>query len=79
MSQDVDEKKIPPCHQGRSGKDHRGHMLLMVLCCLIPLGIAFFAPAIGVSLKWSWLASLICPLLMIGMMVMMCLPKKEKK
>jgi len=54
-------------------------MLLMVLCCLIPIGIVFIAPKIGIHSNLSWLASLICPLMMVGMMVMMCWPRKEKK
>lgn len=79
MNQDREKNTVPSCHGSHSGKSHYWHMLLMVLCCLIPLGIVFLAPKIGIPLKFSWLATLICPLMMIGMMVMMCIPHKEKE
>lgn len=78
MSQEQEKKTIASCHGSHSGKNLHWHMILMVLCCLLPLSIVFIAPKIGVSLKYSWLATLICPLMMVGMMVMMCMPRKEK-
>lgn len=79
MSQDQEKQQVPSCHGSHSGKGHLWHMVLMILCCLIPLGIVFLAPKIGITLKYSWLASLICPFMMVGMMVMICLPRKEKQ
>ena len=74
-----EKQRVPSCHEDHYGKGHNWHMLLMVLCCLIPIGIVFIAPKIGIHSNLSWLASLICPLMMVGMMVMMCWPRKEKK
>lgn len=79
MSQEEEKKLVVSCHQSHSGKGHFGYMVLMILCCLIPLGIVFLAPKIGIPSNLSWLASLICPLMMVGMVVMMFIPRKEKK
>jgi hypothetical protein len=79
MSQDQEKNTVASCHQSHSGQGHFWHMALMILCCLIPLGIVFIAPKFGVPLKFSWLVTLLCPVMMVWMMVMMCLPRKEKK
>ncbi|HEX3045651.1 MAG TPA: hypothetical protein VHY08_12910 [Bacillota bacterium] len=83
MNEDQEKNQVASCHEGHTEKGHHGHLIMMILCCAIPLGIVFLAPQIGIPLKFSWLASLICPLMMIGMMigmmVMMFIPKKEKK
>lgn len=80
MSQEQEKERVPTGHGSQSGKGHLWHLALMFLCCLIPLGILFFTiGAIAISSNWSWLASLICPLMMVGMMVMMCWGGKEKK
>ena len=47
------------------------HLLLMVLCCAIPLGLIFALPYLGVSLpssSWILLVLLICPLVHFFMM-----------
>ncbi|MEK6954399.1 MAG: DUF2933 domain-containing protein [Candidatus Micrarchaeota archaeon] len=45
------------------------HMLLMVLCCLIPLVLIFGASYFGLNLRnYSWLILLLCPLFMMWMM-----------
>lgn len=79
MSEDQEKQQVPSCHGSHSGTGHNWHMVLMILCCLIPLGIVFLAPKIGIPLKFSWLASLICPIMMVGMIVLMLIPHKEKK
>lgn len=79
MGQEREKQQVPSCHGNHSGKGHYWHMILMVLCCLIPFGVVFIAPRIGIPSNLSWLATLICPLMMVGMMVMMCWPGKEKK
>lgn len=79
MNQNQEKNKVASCHEGPTGKRHLGHMLMMVLCCLIPLGIGFLTPKTGVGIKFSWLTSLICPVMMVIMMAMMCKPHNEKK
>ncbi len=62
--------------KGKKQGGHLGHMLMMVLCCGLPiliLGlvpvIVQFNPALGQFLgTYAWL---LCPLLMVPMMVMM--------
>lgn len=47
------------------------HLLIMVLCCAIPLGLIFALPYLGVSLSssgWLLLILLLCPLMHILMM-----------
>ncbi len=49
------------------------HLLLMLLCCLIPIGIAFGLQAFGIALSASLPIAMIilCPLLHIMMMAFM--------
>lgn len=79
MNQDQEKNRVASCHEGHTGKRHWGHMLMMVLCCLIPLGIGFLTLKVGAAFKFGWLTSLICPVMMVGMMIMMCRPHNEKK
>ncbi|MBI5225287.1 DUF2933 domain-containing protein [Candidatus Micrarchaeota archaeon] len=45
------------------------HVLLMALCCLIPLILVFGIAAFGPNLRnFSWIILLVCPLLMMFMM-----------
>ena len=47
------------------------HLLLMVLCCTIPLALIFALPYLGVSLSssgWLLLVLLLCPLMHLLMM-----------
>ena len=45
------------------------HLLLMVLCCLIPLVLIFGATSFGLNLRnYSWVILLLCPLSMMWMM-----------
>ena len=45
------------------------HALIMVLCCLVPLGLLAAVSVFGLSLGWlSGLLPLLCPLMMIFMM-----------
>ncbi|MTI96416.1 MAG: hypothetical protein FH749_13235 [Firmicutes bacterium] len=58
-------------------KHKRQHSpLLMVLCCLIPLGLAFFFIQRGYSM--GTLFVLLCPLLHVGMMWFMFRKGKEE-
>ena len=46
------------------------HLLLMALCCLVPIAlvIGFFAFFRGSSSYWVWLIILLCPVLHFWMM-----------
>ena len=79
MGQEPEEKEVPSCRQSHSGKGHTAHLLMMLLCCLVPLGLVLLVSKVGISSNLSWLISLICPWMMVGMMVIMCLPHKGKK
>ncbi len=51
----------------------RKHLLLMLLCCLIPIGIAFSLQAFGIALSASLPVAMLilCPLLHVVMMAFM--------
>jgi len=58
--------------QGGMGK----HMLLMIICCAVPILLVMAVSLFGLSfgpLQWlvPYVAALMCPLMMIGMMWMM--------
>jgi len=58
--------------QGGMGK----HMLLMIICCAVPILLVTAVSLFGLSLgplQWlvPYVAALMCPLMMIGMMWMM--------
>ena len=58
--------------QGGMGK----HMVLMIICCAIPILLVTAVSVFGLSLgplQWMvpYVAALMCPLMMIGMMWMM--------
>lgn len=55
------------CHpvKGHSGM---GHGLMMILCCLVPLGVAFALKAMGYGAAAGYLVILLCPLMHIFMM-----------
>ncbi|HMM21500.1 MAG TPA: DUF2933 domain-containing protein [Selenomonadales bacterium] len=65
-NRDSNEKK-EGCHQSKSGHGMK-HGLMMVLCCLVPLGLAFGLKAMGYGTVASYLAFLMCPLMHIFMM-----------
>lgn len=47
----------------------RRHLLIMVICCAIPLGLIFALPYIGTSLGgWYGVILLLCPLIHFLMM-----------
>ncbi|KDR96677.1 hypothetical protein SAMN02745945_00071 [Peptoclostridium litorale DSM 5388] len=53
-------------------KNHMKHGLLMMLCCLLPIVIIAGLPLFGIrSGILSSLAFLICPLMHVGMILMM--------
>jgi len=61
------------CHN-KNGK--KGHGMLMLLCCLIPLMLVFMLPRLGVNIGplariAPFAMLLICPLMHIGMFVFM--------
>lgn len=50
------------------------HMLMMVICCVVPMALLVVLPVLGISLKSGVglvLVLALCPLLMGGMMWMM--------
>ncbi|MBI5034811.1 MAG: DUF2933 domain-containing protein [Chloroflexi bacterium] len=52
------------------------HMLLMLICCLVPIGLVAAVSVFGLSLGplqglLPYVAALMCPVMMIGMMWMM--------
>ena len=57
----------------------RKHLLLMLLCCLIPIGFAFGLPAFGIALSASLPVAMLilCPLLHIMMMAFMHAPAQH--
>lgn len=60
----------------RRDNKHKKHLLMMVLCCGIPLLILLLLPYIGkmfpgVSLALGSIVPFLCPVMMIGMMLMM--------
>lgn len=58
---------------------HKKHGLFMMLCCLIPVLIIAALPLMGIRVgSLGGLAFLICPLLHIGMMVVMMKSKDGK-
>jgi hypothetical protein len=77
---DQDHRNIPSqCHERQKGKGHGKHMILMFLCCLVPIIILLILPKTGILSKFSWLVPLLCPVLMIGMMIPMMINHKDKK
>jgi hypothetical protein len=78
------------CH-GDSNENNRSHkhsnlkhMLHMALCCGLPILIILALPLIGrfsplVANILGIIAPFICPVMMIGMMVMMMKPAKKHK
>jgi choline-glycine betaine transporter len=58
------------------------HMLLMLICCLVPIGLVAAVSVLGLSLGplqalVPYVAALMCPLMMIGMMWMMLRDNKR--
>ncbi|MDU4960245.1 MAG: hypothetical protein E6X17_06240 [Sporomusaceae bacterium] len=50
------------CDQAVAGR----RLLLMLACCMLPLGLVLAASALGYSPAWYWM--LLCPLLHLAMM-----------
>lgn len=63
------------CHNNNNNNNKKGmlkHGLMMMLCCLLPVILVATLPILGFkALALSSLASLLCPIMMIGMMFMM--------
>lgn len=78
MNQDP-QNTTPQCHEHQKGKGHGKHMILMILCCLVPIIILLIGPKTGIFTKFSWLVPLLCPVLMIGMMLPMMFKHKDKE
>lgn len=64
-------------HEGHKRKVHKGHMLMMLVCCGAPFLVFLLIPLLGSRLNlgtWTalpFLSSLICPVMMVIMMVVM--------
>lgn len=71
-------------HEKPAHKGHLSHMLMMVLCCGLPLAILALVPTLA-SLNPAFAATvgkfapLLCPILMVPMVIMMFRGHKEKK
>ena len=63
------------CHNNNNENNKKGflkHGLMMGLCCLLPVILVALLPILGFkALALSSLSSLLCPIMMIGMMFMM--------
>jgi hypothetical protein len=69
------------CHGNKDNNGHKGHishMLMMLLCCGAPVLLLLLLPLLrglglssGASSRLTGLSSLICPVMMLGMMFMM--------
>lgn len=70
--------------KGNGHKGHLPHMLMMALCCGIPVIIILLVPLIGsivspgISKVLLGIAPFLCPLMMILMMPMMFKSNKDK-
>lgn len=62
------DKEKEGCHGGKSGHSGAKHVLMMLLCCLVPLGLAFALKAMGYGTIAGYLVFLLCPLMHIFMM-----------
>ncbi|MDT8899656.1 DUF2933 domain-containing protein [Anaeroselena agilis] len=62
------DKKKEDCHGGKGGHSGFKHGLMMLLCCLVPLGLAFALNAMGYGTIAGYLVFLLCPLMHIFMM-----------
>lgn len=70
----MEEEKKASCH-GHGGSGMK-HMLMMLICCLVPVGLSFLFSALGYSTIAGYMMLLLCPLMHIMMMRMM--NKKDK-
>ena len=64
------------CHNNNNNENNKKgflkHGLMMMLCCLLPVILVSLLPILGFkALALSSLSSLLCPIMMIGMMFMM--------
>ena len=70
---------------GHSRKGHMSHMLMMVLCCAVPIVILLLLPVIGriggagISKALSGIVPFLCPLMMIIMMAPMIFKGRKEK
>ncbi|MDF2501865.1 MAG: hypothetical protein K0Q77_2579 [Anaerosporomusa subterranea] len=74
----MEEKKTPSCH-GNSGGSSMKHMAMMLVCCLVPLGLAFLLKGLGYSTIAGYMMLLLCPLMHIVMMKMMTKKDETKE
>lgn len=77
------------CHGNNSNEENKGrhsgigHMLMMVLCCAIPILLVASLPFLGVSPRLKIIlasvAPFICPIMMFLMIPMMFMHSKKDK
>lgn len=77
------------CHGNNSNEENKGrhnsigHMLMMVLCCAIPILLVASLPFLGLSPRLKIMlasaAPFICPILMFLMIPMMFMHSKKNK
>jgi len=70
--------------QENEHKKHRNHMLLMVLCCALPIVVLFALPLLkinnaGLNKILPFLTLMLCPLMHVLMIPMMMRKDKNKK
>ncbi|MBV4416488.1 hypothetical protein [Clostridium tyrobutyricum] len=77
------------CHGNNSNENNKGghsgisHMLMMVLCCAIPLILVASLPFLGIAPKFKIMlasaAPFICPIMMFLMIPMIFIHSKKNK
>ncbi|PRR83666.1 hypothetical protein [Clostridium luticellarii] len=77
------------CHGNNSNETNStshsgiGHMLMMILCCAIPLALVSILPFLGIAPRFKILlasiAPFICPIMMFLMIPMMLMHSKKNK
>lgn len=72
----MEQKNMPSCHK-TSGGNGKKHMLMMLACCLIPIGLAAILNSLGYSVFAGYMMLMLCPLLHLVMMKM-CMKKPNQ-
>ncbi|WP_446896963.1 hypothetical protein ACSVC9_07965 [Clostridium sp. LBM24168] len=76
------------CHKSsnmnnKGGNSGIGHMLIMILCCAIPLILLSFLPFLSMAPRFkimlTTIAPFICPIMMVLMIPMMFMNSKKNK